>query len=232
MVHPSYSVYVDYTVVAPNTNMHLLSGQLAAESLKDTCTQDMQSNGYANAQMLENPTIADLSPTAAPTVNPHYPTMAPTINPKCGEKVVVLFTQRIDNVNIMQASNEAFIREFMAAVSTGSGVPAEEITYLSQNPAKYGVAVDMVFQIETTTTEFPDGDALIATMQGKLLHTPPPLSLSFSKQLLTPRGLSSHFIVIIPSQHSPSLIPYTLSPHIPSHLNHPLTSLTLSIQFN
>ena len=100
--------------------MRLLSGQLAAEDLKDTCTQDMQSNGYSAAQMLENPTITDLSPTAAPSVNPHYPTMAPTINPKCGEKVMVLFTQRIDNVNIMQASNDAFIREFMAAVSTGN----------------------------------------------------------------------------------------------------------------
>ena len=110
---------MDYTVVAPNTNMHLLSGQLAAESLKDSCTKDMQADGFGAAQMLENPTISDLSPTAAPTVNPHYPTMAPTINPKCGEKVLVLFTQRVDNVNIMQASNEAFIREFMAAVSTG-----------------------------------------------------------------------------------------------------------------
>ena len=49
---------------------------------------------------------------------------------------------------------------------SGSGIPAEDITYLGQNPAKYGVAVDMVFQIETDTTVFADGDALIARMQG------------------------------------------------------------------
>jgi hypothetical protein len=155
------SVYVTYQVKELHTNMYYMSGQLASADLRSGCTTAMQTNGFATAQMLEQPTVADLSPTMAPTVNPHYPTMAPTVNPKCGEYVVVLFTQRVDNVNIMQASSDTFIREFMAAVAKGSHVPADDLEYVGQTPAKYGVAVDMIYQANVPTSMYPDATALI-----------------------------------------------------------------------
>lgn len=160
------SVYVSYTVREDFTNYYYIAGQLASQGLKDSCTSGMQTNGFRSAQMLENPTMSDLSPTLAPTVNPHYPTMAPTVNPLCGDSIVVIFTQRVDGVNIMQASNDAFVSEFTLAVAKGANLRSEEVQYLSQNPSRYGVAVDMVYQVTVTREEYPDSDALIEMMKG------------------------------------------------------------------
>ena len=160
------SVYISYTVREDLTNYYYIAGQLASQGLKDACTSGMQTNGFRSAQMLENPTVADLSPTLAPTVNPYYPTMAPTVNAICGDNIMMIFTQRVDGVNIMQASNDAFISEFILAVAKGANLQSEEVVYLSQNPSRYGVAVDMVYEVTVTKEQYPDSDSFIEMMKG------------------------------------------------------------------
>ena len=49
----------------------------------------------------------------------------------------------------------------MAAVAKGSNVPADDLEYIGQTPAKYGVAVDMIYQANVPTSMYPDSASLI-----------------------------------------------------------------------